>query len=219
MLVAPLAAPSVRTARAHDKKGTAMLKRLALVAGALFFGWKYLKPVVLRPALPPGAFMLFDGSSLVDWELEGNANWTLSDGIVQATSGSGYLVSRNSYYHFELRGEFWIEANSNSGILIRALERNNISESGAYEVNFNDSHPDPGYGTGAIVGLAQVSVPVSAAGRWNSFDIQAKGRDLKVFINGVQTAAATDDRYPRGYIALQRHAGTVKFRNIHIRPL
>ena len=196
-----------------------MLKRLALIAGAVFLGWKYLKPVVLNPLSARGWFTLFDGSSLVDWEQEGDADWTLSDGIVQATTGTGYLVSRNSYVNFELKGEFWVGADANSGILVRAFDRQNISAAGAYEVNIHDTHPESSRSTGAIVGLADVDVPVSTGERWNTFEIHAKGANLKVVINGVQTANATDNRYPRGHIALQHHAGVVKFRRVDIRPL
>ena len=52
---------------------------------------------------------LFDGSSLDGWNVLGNANWELADGAVQADTGSGFLVTEESYADFELTLEFWVD--------------------------------------------------------------------------------------------------------------
>jgi hypothetical protein len=199
--------------------GTAM-KRLFAIAAAVLFGYKlYDRARRKAPAADPGWFTLFDGTSLVDWEQDGNANWTLGNGVVQADTGSGYLVSRNAYVNFELRGEFWAEDNTNSGILIRATDRKNLGSTNAYEVNIHDQRPDPAYATGAIVGHAKVSHPVKAAGKWNTFLISAKGPELIVTMNGKQTVSCNDNKFDSGRIGLQHAGGLIKFRNVEIRPL
>jgi hypothetical protein len=54
-----------------------------------------------------GWITLFDGASLDNWTRVGDANWRLTDGVVQADKGNGYLVSKNSYRDFQVRAEFW----------------------------------------------------------------------------------------------------------------
>ena len=45
-----------------------------------------------------------------------------------------------------------------------------------------------------------------AGGKWNTFDITAKGSHLTVTLNGVRTADGEDSKFPRGPIALQHGA-------------
>jgi hypothetical protein len=196
------------------------MKRLFAIAAAVLFGYKlYDRARRKAPAADRGWFTLFDGTSLVDWEQDGNANWSLANGVVQADTGAGYLVSRNDYVNFELRGEFWADENANSGIVIRAADPENISSTSGYEVNIHDKRPDPAYATGAIVGYAKVSQPIKAAGQWNTFLISAKGPQITVVMNGKQTASVNDNKHDVGRIGLQHTAGLVKFRKVEIRPL
>src|SRR3989304_4723175 len=75
------------------------------------------------------------------------------------------------------------------------------------------------YGTGAIVHIAAVSPMPKAGGKWNTYDITVKGTRLTVTLNGVRTADVEDSKLPSGPIALQYHAGVVKFRKVQIKPL
>jgi hypothetical protein len=77
--------------------------------------------------------------------------------------------------------------------------------------------------TGAIYKLAAAtklaSLPV---GLWNSFEIEAKGNDLKVTLNGQLVSSLKNGSRPlKGHIGLQNHhAGSrVQFRNLRIRPI
>jgi hypothetical protein len=42
-------------------------------------------------------------------------------------------------------------------------------------VNIYDQRPDPSYGTGAIVNFAKVEPMPKAGGKWNTYEITAKG--------------------------------------------
>jgi hypothetical protein len=66
-----------------------------------------------------GWVTLFDGKNLDNWNQIGDANWRLEDGAVVADKGDGFLVSKNDYADFQLRAEFWVDADANSGIFIR----------------------------------------------------------------------------------------------------
>jgi hypothetical protein len=66
-----------------------------------------------------GWITLFDGKNLDSWNKIGDANWRLEDGVVVADKGDGFLVSKKDYTDFQLRAEFWVDADANSGIFIR----------------------------------------------------------------------------------------------------
>src|SRR5262245_50022627 len=85
-----------------------------------------------------GWITLFDGKSLDNWTQIGDANWQLADGVVSADKGSGFLVSKQSYTDFQLRVEFWVDDDANSGIFIRCTNPDKVGTDSAYEVNIYD---------------------------------------------------------------------------------
>lgn len=198
-----------------------MNRRSTFVAGALV-----LLLVVFgcstQPSDRAGAawITLFDGSGMEHWNSIGDANWRIEQGSVQADKGNGFLVSKNSYTDFQIRAEFWVDADANSGIFIRCSDPQKITATNSYEVNIFDKRPDPSYGTGAIVNLAKVVPMPKAGGKWNVYEITAKGSRFFVTLNGQRTVdGVQDSKHARGPIALQYAAGVVKFRKVQIRPL
>jgi hypothetical protein len=171
------------------------------------------------------ATAMFDGASLNGWNRLGDANWRVMEGAIVADQGVGFLVSRESYGDFRLVAEFWADADVNSGIFIRAADPAAITPASSYEVNIFDKRPDPSYGTGAIVDIAKVSPMPRAVGRWNTFEITAKGQRLRVVMNGVETVNVEHAKHARGPIALQyakgasANAGMVKFRKVEVSAL
>jgi hypothetical protein len=155
----------------------------------------------------------------------GGANWRTEGGAIVAdqstTKGSSFLVTKNSYKDFEIRAEFYAESNTNSGIFIRCADPSKITADNAYEVNIWDTRPDPSYGTGAIVNVAKVPVPLihKAGGKWNTFQITAKGPELTVVFNGVVTVNIRDSKLAEGPFALQYAGGPIKWRKVQVRPL
>ena len=169
-----------------------------------------------------GWITLFDGKSLDHFSPIGDANWRIEDGVLVADKASkiSNLVSKQDYGDFQIRAEFWVSDDANSGIYIRGTDPNSVSSKTAYEVNIFDTRPDPSYGTGAIVGVAKVATPIKAGGKWNVFEITAKGSTFDVTLNGVKTVVgATDAKFPKGRIALQYGQGVVKFRKVEIKPM
>ena len=162
---------------------------------------------------------LFDGVNLDGWNVLGNANWELADGAVQADSGSGFLVTQNSYSDFELTLEFWVDEPANSGIFIRCADAQAVTDTNSYEVNIYDTRSDQTYRTGGIVHIASPMSVINAGGSWNSYQIMAEGPRLTVTLNGTPMVNVEDTQFADGPIALQYGAGIVKFRNVRIRPL
>jgi len=168
-------------------------------------------------------------SGLDNWNRIGDANWRAEDGAIVADKGKGgYLVSKRPYGDFEIRAEFWAETDTNSGIFIRCADPAKVAADSCYEVNIWDIRPEPKYATGAIVDHAAVPVPLvhKAGGRWNTFEISAKGPMLTVKLNGVVTVSVENPKHASGPFALQYgpgvkgvQGGPIKWRKVQIRPI
>ena len=130
-----------------------------------------------------------------------------------------YLVSKKSYKDFEIKAEFWADDAANSGIFIRCKTAKVIDSKECYEVNIFDKRPDPTYGTAAIVDVAKVEPMPKAGGKWNTFEITAKGPKLTVVFNGQKTVDVEDGKLASGPLALQYGSGVVKFRKVQIKEL
>jgi hypothetical protein len=176
----------------------------------------------------PGWVTLIDGEQGLDnWNRIGDANWRAEDGAIVADKGKGgFLVSKNSYKDFQVRAEFWADHNTNSGVFLRCGDPKAVTATNAYEVNIYDERPEPVYGTGGIVNVAKVSPMPKAGGKWNVYEITAKGSQLTVVLNGVQTANVQDSQHAQGPIALQfgnvandAPGGAIKWRKVQIKPL
>ncbi len=191
----------------------------ALVAGcATLDGWM-------------GWTTLVDGSGkgLENFDRLGDANWRIENGALVADKATqnSYLVTRQSYRDFKIHAEFWADTTTNSGVFIRVTNPKKVGSDSSYEVNIYDLRPGPEYGTGAIVGVAKVPVPTvyKAVGKWNTFDITAKGDNLVVVLNGVKTVDVMDKKFPEGRIALQYGlhgkvpGDVIKWRNVQVKPL
>lgn len=193
------------------------MKRIAVVL--LLFG---VAGVEHSPGLQAqagaGWTTLLDGTNMNQWTPIGMANWRVVDGAVQADSGmGGFLVSKSTYGDFELRAEFWVTPDANSGIFIRGQNPKEITAMNSYEVNIFDMRPDQTYRTGGIVDLAKPMSMVNAGNQWNTFEITAKGPRLTVRLNNMPMVDVQDMKHARGVIALQAGVGTVKFRRVEIR--
>jgi hypothetical protein len=170
-----------------------------------------------------GWVTLLDGKNMGDWNRVGETNWRLEDGALVADKRTSetpaYLVSKTPYEDFQLYAEFWASDDANSGVFIRCSDPMNISDHTCYEVNIFDQRPDPTYGTGGIVQFVEVDPMPKAGGKWNTYEITAKGRELVVILNGETTAELRNGLFTEGPFALQHGAGVIKFRKVAIKPL
>jgi hypothetical protein len=171
---------------------------------------------------------LIDGDKGLDnFNRVGDANWRPEGGAIVADKGKGgYLVTKKSYKDFQIRAEFYAESNTNSGIFIRISDPNKPAAATAYEVNIWDTRPEPKYGTGAIVNVAAVSPMPKAGGKWNTYEITAKGAQLTVVLNGVQTANVENSKFAQGPFSLQFGSGPksapngpIKWRKVQVKEL
>jgi hypothetical protein len=209
------------------------MKRRSIVGAALLLAGVAAFPLAHRASgQTAGWVTLFDGKNLDNFNKVGNANWRIEDGAIVADKGNGFLVTKNTYTDYQIRAEFWVDGEANSGIFIRCTDPEKIGSGSAYEVNIWDARPDPTYGTGAIVNVGKVNPMPHAAGKWNVYEITAKGSTFTVTLNGQKTVdGAQDPKFATGKVALQHglglkdakgvesDGGTVKFRKVEIKPL
>lgn len=202
-----------------------------------------------------GWALLFDGKSTNGWHLynEGNAAsaWIVKDDeLYCAPDGKlkhGDLTSDKEFENFDLRFEWELIKEGNSGVFISVIERKDIPTAWASGPEYqllDNSHPDykiPSKRAGCLYGFApqRDSVDTKPVGEWNQFRIkQEKGR-IEFYLNGTLTAqenlasqAWADTasksgfkrfpefgKYAKGRIALQDWSKGVSFRNIKVKEL
>jgi hypothetical protein len=197
-----------------------MKRMLMLAALAALFG---ATGCATQSGGDAGWTTLIDGEKgLENFDRFRTANWTATDGAIQATQGGkdpAYLVTKNSYRNFMIRAEFWASDDANSGIFMRCKDRNDIGDETCYEANIFDQRPDPTYGTGAIVKVAKVAPMPKAGGKWNVYELTANGPRLLVVLNGQTTVDVQDSKLDSGPFALQWGRGTIKWRKVQVKPL
>ena len=122
---------------------------------------------------------------------------------------------------FILEADCKIDGDFNSGILFRAIDMPDVklpkARLNGYQVKID---PTPRKWTGGVFedyggpswqsyyNLADDARAREAfkIGEWNKFRVEAIGKSIKVWVNGVPTANLTHDKYSNGYIALKIHA-------------
>jgi hypothetical protein len=182
------------------------------------------------PGSGGGWTTLIDGDKgMENFTSIGDANWRAEGGAVVADKATqnSYLITKQSYKDFQIHAEFWADKNTNSGVFLRLQDRSKVGANNAYEVNIYDARPGPEYGTAAIVDHAKVPVPspYKAVGKWNAFDITAKGSTITVVFNGQQTVELTNAKLLEGPFALQYGlhgkgpGDAIKFRKVQVKPL
>jgi hypothetical protein len=194
---------------------------------------------------PKGFESLFNGKDLSGWKVNQGGNqavWGAEKGILFVDGkGGGWLMTEKEYADFELRLEYKVPRQGNSGVALRSPMRGDpayvgmeiqILDNRWYKDNKNYKGLRPTQLTGAIYDVVppreDVTKPV---GEWNQMQITAKGRHVTVVLNGTEIVNANLDEYKsraarhpgllreKGHLGLQSHDGRVEFRNLYVKPL
>jgi len=192
----------------------------------------------------PGFVSLFDGRTLTGWRHIGGPpdGYGVKDGVLFCSPRGRNLFTEAQYSDFVLRFEFKLEEGANNGVGIRAplegdaaylgLEIQILEEAAANRGKWGPLRPEQYHGSIYDVVAARRGA-LRPAGQWNTEEITAAGRHLKVVVNGqtVVDANLNDVRdaekirkHPglfraRGHIGFLGHGDYVEFRNIRIREL
>ena len=215
-----------------------MLKLILLVTAMAAFGAPFS-----GQGSEPGFVPLFDGRSLAGWRLvdgHGPGYLVEDNTIVCPKDGGGNLFTEQEYANFVLRFEFKTEPGGNNGVGIRAPYEGDAAYQGMEIQILDDGHEtykgkirsEQHHGSIYDVIPARTGY-LKAAGEWNTEEISATGRRIRVTLNGVIIVDADLEtvrepavlaRHPglartAGHIGFLGHGSRVAFRNIRIRTL
>lgn len=192
----------------------------------------------------PGFTPLFNGKDLAGWVLVGGhgPGYIVENGVlVCPKEGGGNLFTESEYANFILRLEWRLWEGGNNGVGIRAPLQGDAAYVGM-EIQILDDEAEvyqkmglnPRQFTGSVYQVfAAKRGYVKRNGQWNSEEIQAEGRRIKVTLNGqVVTNANLDDvkdpeilqKHPglkrtSGHVGFLGHGTRVEFRNIRLKNL
>ncbi|MBA4149990.1 MAG: DUF1080 domain-containing protein [Verrucomicrobia bacterium] len=215
---------------------------LFLLVAALLTSCATSQPKTVR--LPESAFTsLFDGKTLNGWKLIGGKGpgYIVKDGVlICPADGGGDLLTEKEYSDFIVRLDFKLSPGGNNGLAIRSpMEKGQMAYIGNeiqilddYAPKYKNLKPDQGNGSLYRI-LPAKQGALKKAGEWNSYEVHAMGREIKVFLNGqlVTSGNLNDVRDPqtlrrhpgmlrdRGHIGFLGHDSHVEFRNIRIHEL
>jgi hypothetical protein len=187
---------------------------------------------------------LFNGKDLTGWVLvRGHGpGYVVENGVlVCPKEGGGNLYTEKEYANFILRLDWRLWEGGNNGIGIRAPLEGDAAYAGM-EIQVLDDEAEvyqkmglkPSQYTGSVYDVfAAKRGYVKRNGQWNSEEIQAEGRRIRVTLNGqVITDVNLDDakdpevlkKHPglkrtTGHIGFLGHGTRVEFRNIRLKDL
>lgn len=199
--------------------------------------------------------LLFDGTSTEGWHLYNRENstgqWIVKDGELVCSPAPGKelgdLVTNKKYGNYDLKFDWKISKEGNSGVFINVIERADIPTAWASGPEYQlleESHHDYENElkrSGCIFGLSpqQNNASLNPLGEWNHSEIKQVDGKVEFYLNGQLTVArdlttqgwkdsianSTFKHFPEfgksivGQIGLQDWNKGVAFKNIKIREL
>ena len=184
---------------------------------------------------------LFNGKDLTGFkQLNGQAPYVVEDGCLVGVSKTGepnsFLATEQEYGDFILEFEALCDPSLNSGVQFRSESRQDYQNGCVYGYQC-EIDPSGGAWSGGVYDEARrgwlATLADNKAGReaykktdWNKYRIEAIGNNIRIWLNGVNTANLYDNETAKGFIAFQVHGigdntdlegKKIKWRNIRIK--
>lgn len=166
-----------------------------------------------------------------------SAVWSVENGILVCKGEpTGYIRTEKEYENYRLSLEWRWPAGTpggNNGVLVHTTTPNALGqwpksiEVQLYKDNAGDfwvigtdlDVPNEAERKKARRHINLTDGSEKPIGEWNKMEIEARGRELKVWVNGELVNHATNLTEMRGAIALQSEGALIHYRNIVLTPL
>ncbi len=211
--------------------------------------WEPVPEVVSfdKVGVPSDAISLI-GDDLSNWTSvkEGDAKWTLQDGVLTVKPGTGDIKTKAEFCDVQLHVE-WKAPQPEAGMEGQQRNNSGIFLQQRYEIQVLDSYQNKTYPNGQAASVYKQSIPLvnamKAPGEWQAYDIiyrapKFNGENLvspgyvTVIHNGVVVQNHTEIQGTTEWIGapkykshgcaplqLQDHGNLVSFKNMWVRPL
>ena len=202
----------------------------------------YFRNIFIKELNPPAEPLfdgpLFNGKNLEGWEIVGKGKWSVKDGILYTDGGGGgWISTTRQFSDFNLKLEFRVPENGNSGVFLRTPRKGNPAYVGM-EIQVLDDYGSeytklhPWQYTGSVYAVQAPSKRATKhANEWQTMEITCVGPKVKVLVNGVevnnvnlidhmeQLKEHPGIKRRKGYIGLQNHSTKIEYRNIRLKEL
>ena len=193
------------------------------------------------PALAQDGWQsLFNGKDFSGWkQLNGEAKYFVEDnqvvGVSTLNTPNSFMCTEKTYGDFIFEVEVKVDPRLNSGIQFRSLSMQDYRNGRVHGYQC-EIDPSQRAWSGGIYDEARRGwlYPLTdnpegqkafVNGAWNKYRIEAIGKTIRTWINGINCANIVDDVTPEGFIALQVHGirneeqegAEVRWRNIRIK--
>jgi hypothetical protein len=231
-----------------------VMSRVVAVSCAIFVGVMVVNAQPAMNSLTPaeraeGWKLLFDGASMNGWRgfksTAPPAGWKAVNGELVRQESGGDLMTAEQFGDFELRLEWKVTKNGNSGIMFRVTDQGGQTyETGPeFQILDNAGHKDgknPMTSAGSNYAMHAPARDVTRpVGEWNDVRLIVRGPHVEHWMNGAKlleyelwsedwetrVKASKFAKMPgygrakRGHIVLQDHGDLVWYRNVKVRPL
>lgn len=185
---------------------------------------------------------LFNGEDLSGWKtVMGEAEFKIEDdmlvGYAKANTPNTFLVTEQQYGDFILELDLKIEdLSSNSGVMVRGQFDPNARDGNGLVYGYQiEADPTERAWSGGLYDEARrgwlyaldLNPDAKSAFKmndWNTYRIEAIGKEIKTWVNGQEVAYVIDDEDATGHIGLQVHSinnaedegNKTYFRNVRI---
>jgi len=187
-----------------------------------------------------GWINLFNGKDFTGWkQLNGEAKYHVENnevvGVSTLNTPNSFMTTEKTYGDFIFEVEVRVDARLNSGIQFRSLSKPDYRDGRVHGYQA-EIDPSPRAWSGGIYDEARRGwlYPLTdnpegqkafRNGAWNKYRIEAIGTQIRIWVNGINTANINDDETAEGFIALQVHSirnkeqegSQVRWRNIRIK--
>ena len=173
------------------------------------------------PAAQRGFQQLFNGRDLTGWVGGGGTaiNWKIEKGALLCTGQkqAQWIFTEKQYANFDLRFEFNIPKNGNSGVFIRAPKEGAPWVEGM-EIQVLDDYGDKWENlksaqfTGSIYAVQAPEKRVTKkAGEWQTMRVRCTGPKCNIWINGEQVMNGDLEKLVQTHnqAGLKRHSGFI----------